>query len=117
MKAVWECRKKPALSEVTERVNGIYGKDWAPQTVSSFLRKLVDKKYLELYRNGKIYTYKVLIPESEYKRKAYKQHISFWNHNNVTEFLTEMIRNGDLTKEDLKKLAVHCYAGSTNKTD
>lgn len=103
IKAVWDCRKKPTLSEAAERVNGIYGKNWAPQTVSSFLRKLVDKKYLELQRNGKIYTYKVLIPESAYKRKAYKQHISFWNHNNVTEFLTEMIRNGDLTKEDLKK--------------
>lgn len=104
MKAVWDCRKKPGLSEVNQRVNSIYGKNWKPQTVSSFLRKLVDKNYLELQRNGKIYTYKVLIPESAYKRKAYKQHISFWNHNNVTEFLTEIIQNGDLTKEDLEKI-------------
>lgn len=104
MKAIWDCKKEPVLSDVVERVNGVYGKAWRPQTVSTFLAKLVGKKYLKMHRNGKIYTYKVLIPESAYKRKVYKQHISFWNHNDVIEFVMEMIQNGDLTKEELEKI-------------
>lgn len=104
MKAIWDCRKEPVLSDVVDRVNGFYGKDWKPQTVSTFLAKLVRKKYLKLQRNGKIYTYKILISEDAYKQKLYKQHISFWNHNDITEFVVEMYDNGDLTKDDFDEL-------------
>ena len=104
MKSIWDCKKEPVLSDVVDRVNGFYGKDWKPQTVSTFLSKLVRKDYLKLQRNGKIYTYKFLVPEEAYRRKLYKHHISFWNHNDIVEFVQEMLNNQDLTKEDLEKL-------------
>ena len=102
MKAIWDCMKEPVLSDVVDRVNGFYGKDWMPQTVSTFLSKLCRKNYLKLQRNGKIYTYKKLVPEAVYRRKLYKQHISFWNYNDIAEFVSEMINNGDLTIEDIE---------------
>lgn len=101
MKAIWDCKKEPVLSDVVERVNGFYGKDWKPQTVSTFLSKLVRKDYLKLIRNGKIYTYKVLVPENVYRRKLYRQHISFWNNNDIVNFIAEMLDNKDLTLEDI----------------
>lgn len=104
MKAIWDCNKEPVLSEVVEQVNGVYGKDWRPQTVSTFLAKLVRKNYVKLQRNGKIYTYKILITEAQYRRKLYQHHVSFWNHNNMTNFVTEMFDNGDLTKDDIAEL-------------
>jgi predicted transcriptional regulator len=104
MKAIWDCNKEPVLSEVVEQVNGVYGKDWKPQTVSTFLAKLVRKNYVKLLRNGKIYTYKILITEAQYRRKLYQHHVSFWNHNNMSNFVTEMFDNGDLTKEDIADL-------------
>ena len=104
MKAIWDCNKEPVLSEVVEQVNGVYGKDWKPQTVSTFLAKLVRKNYVKLLRNGKIYTYKILITEAQYRRKLYQHHVSFWNHNNMSNFVTEMFDNGDLTKEDIAEL-------------
>ena len=104
MKAIWDCRKEPVLSDVVDRVDGFYGKDWKPQTVSTFLAKLVRKDYLKLIRNGKIYTYKILITEKDYKQKLYKHHISFWNQNDISNFVTEMFDNGDLTKEDIQRL-------------
>ena len=103
MKSIWDCRKEPVLSDVVDRVNGYYGKDWKPQTVSTFLAKLVRKDYLRLQRNGKIYTYKILISEAAYKQKLYKHHISFWNHNDICEFIAEMLGNKDLTKEDIEE--------------
>lgn len=104
MKSIWDCRKEPVLSDVVDRVNGFYGKDWKPQTVSTFLAKLVRKNYLQLCRNGKIYTYKILISEAAYRQKLYKHHISFWNQNDITNFVAEMYENGDLTKEDIEEL-------------
>lgn len=73
MKAVWDCKKEPVLSEVVERVNGVYGKNWKPQTVSTFLAKLVRKNYLKMQRDGKIYTYKILIKERVYSKEQLKR--------------------------------------------
>lgn len=68
MKAVWDCRKEPVLSEVLDKVTNIYKRSWSPQTVSTYLSKLVQKHYLKLQRNGKIYTYKVQIDEGVYNK-------------------------------------------------
>lgn len=103
MKAVWDCKKEPTLSDVLDRVNDVYGKRWMPQTVSTFLHKLVIKGYCQLIKNGKLYTYKILIKESEYRRSLYRQHISFWNNNDIVEFVAEMIKNGDLSIDDIEK--------------
>ena len=104
MKVIWDSTEDLALQDIMNRVNQENGKSWKPQTVSTFLSKLVRKDYLKLCRNGKIYTYKILVPEEAYRRKLYKHHISFWNHNDIVEFVQEMIGNQDLTKEDLEKL-------------
>ena len=103
MKAIWDCKKEPVLSDVVERVNGVYSKEWKPQTVSTFLSKLCQKGYCKLMRNGKIYTYKVLVKEADYRQKLYKQHINFWNNNDIVEFVAEMIKNDDLTLEDIEE--------------
>lgn len=81
MKAVWDDRKEPVLSDIVERVNGVYGKNWKPQTVSTFLAKLVRKNYLKLQRNGKIYTYKVLIKENIYNKEQLKRVYIFLYQN------------------------------------
>lgn len=104
MKAVWDFKNPPVLSDIVERVNGVYGKNWRPQTVSTFLSKLCRKDYLELHRNGKVYTYTVNVKEPAYRRKLYKHHISFWNDNDALAFVGEMLENGDLTKEDIQSL-------------
>ena len=101
MKCVWDMKKRPTLGDVAERTVEVYGKDWKPQTVSTYLSKLCSKKYLKLHRNGKVYTYETLIKESAYRRKLYRQHISFWNQNDPASFIAEMIKNGDLSEKDI----------------
>jgi predicted transcriptional regulator len=82
MRAIWDIGKEPVLSEVMEQVTGFYEKDWRPQTVSTFLAKLVRKKYLRLQRNGKIYTYKILISAEDYNREQLKSLYIFLYQNN-----------------------------------
>lgn len=81
MKGAWDCGKEPELKDVIGRVNGVYGKDWRPQTVSTFLAKLVRKGYLKMQRNGKIYTYKIIVSEEAYNREQLKQLCSFLYKN------------------------------------
>lgn len=86
MKAVWDCHKEPVLSDVVERLNGFYGKDWKPQTVSTFLQKLVGKDYLRMHRDGKRYTYEVLVKERDYQKKQLK-HLAMFLYNDGAEQL------------------------------
>jgi len=86
MKAIWDCKKEPVLSDVVEQVNGVYGKAWRPQTVSTFLAKLVKKGYLKMQRNGKVYTYKVLVSEEVYNREQLR-HLYFFLYKNDKEVL------------------------------
>lgn len=91
MKAVWDCKKSPTLSDVLNRVNSIYGKDWASQTVSTFFAKLVRKGYLRLVRNGKIYTYDILISEKEYQKYRLKR-LLMYVYNDKVELLRHDIQ-------------------------
>ncbi len=90
MKAVWDCKKEPVLSEVMERVNGVYGKDWKPQTISTFLAKLVRKNYLKMQRDGKIYTYKILVKERVYIKEQLKRLYIFLYKNNKEAIIQDL---------------------------
>ena len=41
MKTVWDAEEELSLMEIMQRVNDRYHKDWKPQTVSTFLARLV----------------------------------------------------------------------------
>ncbi len=102
MKAIWDCHKEPPMVDIMNRVNSYYGKDWKPQTISTFLMKLAQKNYVMMQRNGKRYTYKILVSEEDYRQKLYKHHIRFWNSDDIRGFVAEMFHNGDLSREDLE---------------
>ena len=53
MKTVWDAEEELSLMEVMQRVNDKYHKEWKPQTVSTFLARLVRKGYLRHYRQGR----------------------------------------------------------------
>lgn len=89
MKAVWDCKKEPVLSEVAARLKE-YEKDWKPQTVSTFMAKLVQKQYVQMKRNGKIYTYKVLVKEEDYNKTQLKHLYTFLYRNNKEQMRQDL---------------------------
>ena len=66
MGIIWDDPKHMVLSEIVAAVNGRWGKDWKPQTVSTYLEHLVRKGYLKRHRNGKVYTYEPLKSKDKY---------------------------------------------------
>ncbi|MDE7247392.1 MAG: BlaI/MecI/CopY family transcriptional regulator [Lachnospiraceae bacterium] len=87
MKTLWDAEKEIGLMEITRRVNEAYDKDWKPQTVSTFLARLVRKSYLESYRQGRVFFYRILVPQMDYVGEMAEQFIAFWNRGSVEEFL------------------------------
>lgn len=92
MKTLWDGERELSLMEITQRVNDAYQKDWKPQTVSTFLARLVRKSYLESHRQGRVFFYRILVPQEDYVGKMAEQFITFWNRGSVEDFLATLER-------------------------
>lgn len=104
MKTVWDAADELGLMEITERANDRYHKAWAPQTVSTFLARLVRKGYLRHYRQGRVFLYRILIPLEEYRAQLTNDYVDFWNHGNVDEFLCALARKRPLRPDEIDKI-------------
>ena len=104
MKVVWDAEEELSLMEIMERVNTKYEKDWKPQTVSTFLARLVRKEYLQHNRQGRQYFYKIHVPLEEYKGQITNDYIEFWNHGNADEFLYALMKERNLRKDEIERI-------------
>ena len=90
MKTVWDAEQELELADITQRVNELYDKEWKPQTVSTFLARLVKKGYLKHYRKGRVFYYQILIPQKDYLGEMAGQFLEFWKRENVDIFLAAL---------------------------
>lgn len=110
MKTVWDAERELGLMDITQGVNEVCKKNWKPQTVSTFLARLVRKGYLKHDRRGRLFFYHILISREKYVAKRANEFIEFWNHGNAAEFLTALMEARNLKteeKEEMKKLLLN----------
>lgn len=104
MKTVWDSDEELCMMEIMDRVNEKYDKAWKPQTVSTFLARLVQKGYVSHYREGRQFFYKILVPLEEYKGKLTNEYIKFWNHENADEFLLAVMKERNLRPDEIERI-------------
>ncbi len=90
MKTLWDAERELSLMEITQRVNETYHKDWKPQTVSTFLARLVGKSFLESHRQGRLFFYRILVLQEDYVGEMAERFIAFWNRGSVEDFLATL---------------------------
>lgn len=90
MKTLWDAERELSLMEITQRVNEEHHRNWKPQTVSTFLARLVKKSYLESYRQGRVFFYRILVPQEDYVGELAERFITFWNRGSVEAFLAAL---------------------------
>ena len=79
MKTIWDHPHEMALQEIMKLTNETYGKDWKPQTVSTYIAKLVKKGFLRMNQSGRNATYEIIIPELSYQQEQSRKFVKFWN--------------------------------------
>lgn len=104
MKAVWDAETELGLMDVVDIVNRRFRKDWKPQTVSTFLKRLIRKKYLCNYRKGRVFYYQVLIPQETYQAKITDDFLGFWDHDNADEFLCSLMQARPLRADEADRI-------------
>ena len=73
MKVIWDSTEELALQEVMDGVNHENGKNWKPQTVSTFLSRLVKKGFLNMYRKGRYCYYQPLVSKEDFWRATMEE--------------------------------------------
>ena len=79
MKCLWDADHEMVLHEILEDCLNRFGKEWKSQTVSTYLRHLVEKGFLRMKRSGKYCTYEILISKEEYFRLDVRSFAEYWN--------------------------------------
>lgn len=100
MKSVWDYGDGARLANVLKIANDKYGKNWKPQTVSTYLGKLVGKGYLDQHREGRYFCYSILISRRDYRCHELAQDLRFWEDGDVDLFASELLDEKTFTKTE-----------------
>lgn len=67
MTVVWTGGGEMNLLSVRNQTNARYKKNWAPQTVSTFLARIREKGYVTAHRKGRYTFYEPIVTKEEYR--------------------------------------------------
>ena len=103
MKIIWDSTKDLALQEVMDRVNQENDKSWKPQTVSTFLARLVRKGFLTVYRKGRYSYYQPAVSREDFWKATMQENARFFTKGDMGE-LACCLCEDILSEEDIKRL-------------
>ena len=104
MKCIWETDHDMALPEIMNMVNSRYHKEWKPQTVSTFLTRLVKKDFLNMYRQGRSFLYHPLVEERAYGEGQITKCADLWCNNDADLYLSALNKQRKLKKEEIDRI-------------
>ena len=104
MKCVWDIGDGARLSRIMTLANDKYGKEWKPQTVSTFLGKLVRKGFVEQYRDGRYFYYRILIDKHTYRTQMIRDDVEFWDEDSLEMYISELFDKKTFTAKERKQL-------------
>ena len=103
MKVIWDATEDLALQDVMARVNEENFKEWKPQTVSTFLARLVKKGFLSMYRKGRYCYYQPLVSKHDFWKETMKEDARVFTQGDMGE-LACCLCDELLSKDDIAKL-------------
>lgn len=71
-------------------------------TVSTYLKILIDKGYLSTEKEGRIFKYSVIVPFDEYKKFTLRELTQNFFNNSGKEILEFLFKENLISQEDLK---------------
>ena len=104
MKCVWDIGDGARLSRIMTLANDKYGKELKPQTVSTFLGKLVRKGFVEQYRDGRYFYYRILIDKHTYRTQMIRDDVEFWDDDSLEMYISELFDKKTFTAKERKQL-------------
>lgn len=103
MKVIWDSTEDLALQDIMNRVNQENGKSWKPQTVSTFLARLVRKSFLTVYRKGRYSFYQPAVSKEDFWKATVQENARYFDKGDMAAFACHLCEDA-LTKEEIQVL-------------
>ncbi|GKX27549.1 transcriptional regulator [Vallitalea longa] len=101
MKLIW--KKNPITSD--EIINSLADRmKWSPQTIKTFITRLVKKKAVSYNREGRNYLYYPITSQNEYVKAENRTFLQKMYDGAVGRLVCNFIEEEDLSEEDIDRL-------------
>ncbi len=100
MRLIWRRGEAVSASWLLDEA----GEDWKITTVLTFLKRLCDKKMLEVRKAGKTNLYSAIVTEDEYKRCKSEEFLNDMYSGSVKNFLAALYGGEKPSKNDIEDI-------------
>lgn len=104
MQIIWSTSEELMMGQILEKMNQRLKKPWKPQTMTSYLQRLVKKKFILMKRQGRSYVYEVLVKEEDFRQKEMARFTDTWGYHSPAGFVAAFSKNNPLTPEQKDEL-------------
>ena len=101
MKVIWNLASPITTNKIT---NKLADNTWKPQTLLTVLKRLSEKGFLNIIKDGKEHQYEVLIKENEYLEIETGSFLKRYTGNSIGALVKTLYSEGDLTQDDINEL-------------
>jgi len=101
MKVIWNLVPPITTNKIT---NKLADNTWKPQTLLTVLKRLSEKGFLNIIKDGKEHQYEVLIKEDEYLEIETGSFLKRYAGNSIGALVKTLHSEGDLTEDDINEL-------------
>lgn len=103
MEVIW---KEEAPITVTRLQEHFKERDWKTSTVSTMLKRLINKGFLTKKLEGNVNYYRPILTRGQYKKVETETFLDRLYNGNATKLIASLVDNDKLSPEDLAELKV-----------
>lgn len=109
MKIIWELGRPADASEIRHAMEKKYNRRWASQTMSTYLKILLQKGHIKVERvTSRVYLYEAVTDEEEYQKQDIKYTVDMmteiWGQEGFIKNFAAALHDKSLSKEDINEL-------------
>ena len=101
MKVIWNDNPITAMEIIKDLT---HSRDWKPNTIKTFINRLLKKGAVGFEKSGKEYNYYPLIEEADFVKSESRLFLKRIFDGSLKPMLVTMVENEDLTLEDIEDL-------------
>lgn len=102
MKCLWDANQDLTVVELVDRLKIQYGKEYAVNTVSTFMTILMKKGFVTRYKTKHSHQYKPLITKEEYTNGQANSMKDEWYGGSVSGVMAALFKTSNISEEEIK---------------
>ncbi len=104
MKCLWDSKQDLTVVELVEKLREQYGKEYAVNTVSTFMTILMKKGFVTRYKTKHAHQYTPLISKEMYLNSQMNSVKEAWFEGSAYGMMASLVQMSDITSEEVHRL-------------